>query len=152
MRDPDPWAEANARTNITILIRPLPDETGGAVAQVRKGHWWIIIDPLLSPVEQRCRLAHEICHIDWGSSARCRWSPGAWDVVVAREEMHIDRQVAEWLVPFDRLVLILNQMLRAGTEVTASAIGEEFKVTKYVARAALDTYRLRLTVRDVLIA
>lgn len=138
MRRTNPWGEAEARPDVEVHLAPLPDECGGAAVQRRAGVAYILIDPMLSPVEQRCRLAHELVHLERGSSMRCAWSPCTMDAVIVREEIYVDREVADWLVPLEQLAHVVDGMVRAGVDVTAVAIAEEFMVTKPIARIALD--------------
>lgn len=147
MRRTDPWGEAEARTDVAVHLAALPDETGGAVVQRRGERAYIVLDPRLSPVEQRCRLAHELVHLERGSTVRCRWSPRSWDVCVVREELRVDREVAAWLVPVDQLEGLVHAMLRAGEDVTARVVAEEFEVTKPIARIALDGLARRQQLR-----
>lgn len=137
MRRSCPWAEAERRPGVRVLVVPLPAECGGAAVQ-RRGHaTWILIDALGSPVEQRCRLAHELVHLDRGTSLRCSWSPETWDDVVAREETRVDDDVAGWLISARDLWILVGDMLAAGEDVTARAIASHFQVTKPLARLAL---------------
>lgn len=115
----------------------LPDECGGDVLERRPERSWILIDPRLSPVEQRCRLAHALVHLDRGSM-RCSASPAAWDSVVAREEDRVDAEVAAWLLPIDELWTLVHDLTAEGTDVTARVVAAEFQVTKPIARIALD--------------
>lgn len=52
--------------------------------------------------------------------------------------MHVDREVADWLVPQDDLWGLVSGMLLAGEDITARVIASEFQVTKPIARVALD--------------
>lgn len=117
---------------------PLPEECGGAVVQRRGGRTWILLDPLLSPVEQRCRLAHELVHLDRGSTLRCRWSPRSFDACIVREEIRVDGEVADWLVDPHELWVLVGDLLLAGEDVTARVVASEFQVTRPIARIALD--------------
>lgn len=127
----------------------LPDECGGAILERRPDRAWILIDPRLSPVEQRCRLAHELRHLDRGSSIRCRWSPRSFDACIAREETHVDREVADWLVPSDDLWTLVGGLLAAGEDVTAREVASHYLVTKPIARIALDALHRRQGLRLV---
>lgn len=138
MRSECPWNEAERRFGLEVLQLPLPPETGGAVLRRKDGHAWIIIDPTLSPVEQRCRLAHELVHLDRGSSLRCRWSPRSMDTIIMREELRVDSEVSRWLVDQDELWILVGDMVASGDDVTARVIAEHFQVTKPIARIALD--------------
>jgi hypothetical protein len=138
MRRSCPWAEAERRPGVQVREVLLPTECGGAAVQRRGDHIWVLIDQLGSPVEQRCRLAHELVHLDRGSSLRCRWSPTTWDVVVAREEQRVDEEVARWLVPDRALWELVGAMVAAGEDVTTVAIAEHFQVTRPLARLALE--------------
>lgn len=127
----------------------LPEECGGAILERRATRSWIVIDPRLSPVEQRCRLAHELVHLDRGSSMRCRWSPRTWDTVVAREEMRVDEAVADWLVPDNELWVLVDDMMATDQDITTRLIAGEFEVSRAIARIALDRHARR---RGLLVA
>lgn len=97
---------------------------------------WILIDPRLSEVEQRCRLAHELVHLERGSSLRCSGQQRD-GVLVPQEELRVDRTVADWLVPAQHLVPLIRQLVRSGTGVDATIVCEEFLVTRPIAKLAL---------------
>lgn len=115
----------------------LPDECGGAVVQRRGTRTWVVLDLRGSPVEQRCRLAHELVHIDRGSW-RCRFAPATWNDKIAREERRVDEDVADWLVPGQELLEVVTALVAEGSEVTTKVIAAEFQVTRPIARIALD--------------
>lgn len=143
MREKEPTDEADRRPGVEVHYALLPDECGGGAVQRRADRTWVVIDPRLSPVEQRCRLAHELIHLDRGSSARCRWSPRSWDPCIVREEMHVDQEVADWLVDSHELWVLVGGMLAAGEDVTAREVAADFEVTKPIARIALDALARR---------
>lgn len=99
-----------------------------------------MLDVGLDPVEQRCRLAHELVHLDRGS-VRGADAPDTWDAVVAREELAVDREVAAWLVPFDELARVVTRCASGEHPVTAELIATEFEVTPPIATLALAALR-----------
>lgn len=115
----------------------LPPECGGGAVQRRGDNTWILIDPTASPVHQRCRLAHELVHLDRGSW-RCRYSPQTMDDKVAREESRVDAEVADWLVDHHELWVVVGDMVSAGEDVTRRVVAQHFQVTKPIAGIALD--------------
>lgn len=123
-----------------VISAPLPRECGGGVVQRRAERAWVVLDAALDPVEQRCRLAHELIHLDRGSM-RDAHAPDTWDAVVAREERAVDREVAAWLVPVEALASLVEGLDSAGTAVTADVVALEFEVTPAIAALALASLR-----------
>ena len=140
MRCGCPWDEAERRGDVEVITAPLPAECGGAVVQRRPGRAWVVLDPDLDPAEQRCRLAHELVHLERGS-VRAPCAPPSWDAVVAREELAVDREVASWLVPSRELARFVRGHASADLGITSAIVATEFEVTEPIAALALADLR-----------
>lgn len=116
----------------------LPDECGGEAVQRRDGRIWILLDLRLSPVEQRCLLAHALVHLDRGTSSRCSHTPATMDTFVIAEERACNEAVADWLVDPENLWILVTDMVHAGEDVTTRTVAAELGVTKPIARIALE--------------
>jgi Zn-dependent peptidase ImmA (M78 family) len=131
-----PWAAAAAYPNLRIRFAELPDETGGACLARRGEALWIILDPRLDRAHRTARLAHELVHLERGTSARCAFSPRSWDAIVVREELLVDREVARRLVPRDDLRCFVEQA-QEHEGVDARMVADRFGVPVQVASVAL---------------
>ena len=132
-----PWAAAAAIPNLNIRFAELPAETGGACLARRTPNIWIVLDPRLSRPERKCRLAHELIHLERGSSSRCTYMPRSWDACVVREEMWVDREVARRLVPRLDLHAFIDQAVELGSAVDALVVADRFGVPVPIASIAL---------------
>lgn len=134
------WRSIRNHDHIHVRIAPLPAETGGGCLVRRpNGQAWILLDAGLSPAERRAVLAHELVHLERGS-ARYDGAPPTWDDVVAREELLVDRIVAERLVPADELRTFAAARAELGP-VTVEDVAEHFDVPVWVAREACGAVR-----------
>jgi Zn-dependent peptidase ImmA (M78 family) len=122
----NPWDELNRRTHLRLVWRILPDGMGAC--------WMgneIHLDPRLDRVERRCCLAHELIH----DERRIGW-PFATAATMEAEERQVRRLTAEWLVPRDDLLALVE--VRSEVEpVTAELVAAEFDVTVQIAATAL---------------
>lgn len=136
----DPWEDVLSRHDVVVEFRELPDWTGGGMAAVIDGLALVTLDPRLSPVERDVTLAHELIHTERDHSHGCtrhRWMPATWAAVEAREEIHVDREVARRLVPLDELEEYVEEMCGIGLGVGPDDVAERFEVTPMIAREAL---------------
>lgn len=131
------WRSIAHRDDINVRLARLPDEVGGGILVRRGGRVWILLDAGRPAHERRAILAHELEHLDRGSM-RFNGSPPAWEAVVAREELRIDRAVARRLVPLDHLRAFVAQRSSLGEPVTAGCVAEAFDVPMGVARLACE--------------
>lgn len=131
------WRSIAHRDDINVRTAQLPAEVGGGVLVRRDGSVWILLDAHLPAHERRAVLAHELEHLDRGS-VRFDGSPPAWDAVVAREELRVDRAVARRLVPLEALRAFVAQRSTLGEPVTACCVAEAFEVPTWVARVACE--------------
>lgn len=129
--------------DVAVEYAELPASTGGALLARCANGALIVLDERLSKTERRCRLAHELVHLERGTSTRCRWASRMWLPLVVREELAVDRIVADRLVPADLLVLYVDRQVDLGRGVTAAMVAEEFDVVAPVASIALDRLRVR---------
>jgi len=132
-----PWGALATMPNVHVRLADLPAETGGAALVHRGNQKWILIERTSTKAERRSRLAHELIHLERGTTTRCRWSPRTWDVLVVREELIVDREVARRLVPLDELAGLVARLEDLGEPVHAVAVMEEFDVPVDVAQRAL---------------
>lgn len=132
-----PWAEVARLPHVQIRHVELPPETGGAALLHRGPDTWILLDRDSTHAERRSRLTHELVHLERGSTTRCRWSPRSWDVMVIREELIVDAEVARRLVPAGELVELIARLIDIGEPVHAVTVAEEFEVPIDVAQRAL---------------
>jgi hypothetical protein len=141
-----PWKVLRQRVHIDFSLDPhLPRSTGGAVYVVDGDRAWIVLADWLTQREKRCALTHELIHDELRSSCRHAGMPKAWDAVVAREEIWIDREAARRLVPAAELALFLRR--QAGTidpAVTLHDIAEHFDVTERYADLAFAGFAAQL--------
>jgi hypothetical protein len=135
-----PWAAAAAFPNLEIRFAELPAETGGGCLARRGERTWIIIDPRLPKAERKALLAHELVHLERGTSARCSRYPRSWDAVVVREELLIDREVANRLVPPAALEFYVRRAAELHG-VDSTMVADEFGVPIPVAELALERLR-----------
>lgn len=126
-----PFRVLRGRRHIEFAIDEVAAGAGGA-AYVRIGdRAVIVVAPGLTPEARQVALAHELIHDEYGVV-----SPPATDATMERIEHMVDREVAEWLVPIDRLVAFVARMSEFGP-VEAWMVAEEYGVTDGVARRQL---------------
>jgi len=132
-----PWRVLKHLPNVTMTFAELPNETGGAVLARRGNATVIVLDRRLTQAERKVALAHELLHLERGSTSHCRNIRGALSVEVVREENRIHREVALRLVPLDELGSMVDRMTSLGHGVTAAEVADEFDVPQVVASQAL---------------
>lgn len=139
-----PWRELAERAHIVFAVRPLPAATGGAVHVRRGDRTAIVIDPVLSQVERRCALAHELVHDERGGGCDGEHMPESWTAVVSREEQRVDDIAVERLIPPAELLRLCVELETSCVHVDADQIAEHFHVTTTVAQRALALQDRRL--------
>lgn len=122
---------------LRMAFAELPNETGGAVLARRGRATVIMLDRRLTQSEREAALAHELLHLERGSTSHCRNIRGALSVEVVREENRIQREVALRLVPLDELGPMVDRLADLGHGVTALEVADEFDVPPVVASQAL---------------
>lgn len=132
-----PWRALKHMPNVTMALAELPNETGGAVLAKKGSAVVILLDRRLTQAERKAALAHELLHLERGSTSHCRNIRGALSVEVVREENRIQREVALRLVPLDVLGPAVDRLADLGHGVTALEVAEEFDVPPVVASQAL---------------
>lgn len=133
------WSELRSRAHIVFrLDARLPEAAGGAAYWPRGDRVALIVDKKLGPRERKAAVAHELVHDERGGACQGEGMPTMWEAVVAREERHVEREVANWLVPLDQLVEFIQQHVSAEqVGVTVWEVAEAFEVPDYVAERAL---------------
>lgn len=133
------WGELASRAHIVFRLDPrLPEATGGAAYWPRGGRAALIVDKKLGQRERKAAVAHELVHDERGGACCADGMPATWDDVVVREERHVEREVAHWLVPADQLVAFIERRASAELEgVTVWEVADAFDVPDYVAERAL---------------
>lgn len=132
-----PWRTLRHLPNVTMAFAELPNETGGAVLARRGTATVIVLDHQLTQPERKVALAHELLHLERGTTSHCRNIRGALSVEVVREENRIQREVARRLVPLAELGPVVDRLAELGHGVTALEVAEEFDVPPVVASQAL---------------
>lgn len=130
-----PWRELRRRTHIRCRSVDLPDECGGGLYVRRGERVLILLDEDLSQVERRCILTHELIHDERGTHCHAE-QPGAWDAVVAREEIRVHDESVRRLVPARELRRYC-QGISDFLAVEPHEIADEFHVTLEYAERAL---------------
>lgn len=131
-----PWAELEARSHIRLGFEILGDLQG--LYAHRDGRAAILLDCDLDDRQLEAVLAHELVHDERGGGCASKGMPPSWNAVVAREEHHVEREVADWLVPADELVDFIRRHATAEEiGVTVWEVAEHFEVPDYVAERAL---------------
>lgn len=133
------WSELASRAHIVFRLDPrLPDAAGGAAYWPRGDRAALIVDKRLGQRERKAAVAHELVHDERGGACQGDGMPAIWGAVVAREEHHVEREVARWLVPLDELVAFIERHTSAEElGVTVWEVAEAFDVPDYVAERAL---------------
>ena len=132
-----PWRVLKHMPNVTMALAVLPNETGGAVLAKKGPAVVIVLDRRLTQAERKAALAHELLHLERGSTSNCRNIRGALSVEVVREENRIHRKVALRLVPLEELGRMVDRVADLGHGVTSADVAEEFEVPQVVASQAL---------------
>lgn len=136
----DVWRELEARHEVIVTFRDLPEWTGGACVTYIDGWAVVTLDPRLEPLERDAALAHELVHaerdLDHGCT-RDRRMPRTWAAIEAREELHVDRTVARRLIHLGELEDLVDGMCSVGLGVGPDEVAEWFDVSPGVARDAL---------------
>jgi hypothetical protein len=97
----------------------------------------VVIDPALDQRSRRVALAHELIHEERGGGCDAPGLPTGLDVIVARDEADVIREVARRLVPPAALRRLLEQRHGLGLHVEPWEVAEAFEVDDATARAAL---------------
>lgn len=128
-----PWRTLRERPEIEFVLCDLP-AGARAIYATRGGQRAILVSRHLDPAERLAALAHELVHDDRGGG--CHALEGSDPVATAREELRVDRIVADQLVPQDRLADFVRRACTVGS-VRAFDVAEEFEVPVDVADRAL---------------
>lgn len=129
-----PWRVLRERHDVILGLRRLPASTGGGVIYRDADGAVILIEADLRRVERKMVLAHELVHLERGGVIADVDQPPTWDAVVAREELRVDRIVAERMVPVDELNAWVESL--DGEPVTVHDVAARFDVSEEVARLA----------------
>lgn len=136
----DVWAELDARREVIVSFRDLPEWTGGAAVTYLDGWTVITLDPRLDPSERDAALAHELVHAERDADHGCtrrRSMPSSWAAIEAREELQVDRIVARRLVHLGELEDLVDGMCSLGLSVGPDEVAEWFDIPRSVGRDAL---------------
>lgn len=109
--------------------------TGGGMAVWDGAHRYIVVDPALHGARRRCVIEHEHVHLQRGQPTDRPGSPPTWAAVVAREELLVDRCVADRLVCDTQLADLRRQAESTGP-MTDAEVADHLGVTVEVARVA----------------
>jgi Zn-dependent peptidase ImmA (M78 family) len=95
--DYNPWSHVGRFTDVLVVL----DELEHADAYWEPDERVILIDRRLSQAERRCRLAHELAHLEAGDE-HCADGPDG-ERLAARQELRADAAAAERLIDLDAL-------------------------------------------------
>lgn len=132
----NPWRDLRAREHLDFRLAPLPHDLG-AVYWPRGDRAAIVIDPDLTLEERNVALAHELVHDERGGGCDGSWMPAGWQVVAAREEGVVQREVARRLVPLDELDDYVARRIDSDIPTTPLDVAEEFGTTEKLAELAM---------------
>lgn len=100
----NPWRALRDRASIELLMAPLSDESGGALAvEGADGAQAVVLDRRLTQAERNAALTHELVHLERGLLP-----PGSPDHLVAREEAAVRRIAAARLVEQPALMKLVQ--------------------------------------------
>ncbi len=133
----NPWAALRARPHVQMQIDPAAGLLGGAMLVLGPGLAVGVLDPALDRRSRRVALAHELVHEERGGGCDAPGLPAGLDVIVARDEADVVREVARRLVPPAALRHLLEQRHGLGLHVEAWEVAEAFDVDDLTARVAL---------------
>lgn len=133
----NPWRDLRGSTDVTLVIAPLPAETGGGVYVPTSDGGIIALCSTLTQVQRRCVLAHETIHHEHGGGSDYPGMPSAWRAVAMREERRVDDEAVRRLVPMGELLEFCVRVADAQGSLGPREVAEEFDVTEKVAERAL---------------
>ncbi len=133
----DPWVALRSRPHVHLRLDPEAALLGGAMLVTGPGMAFVVIDPALDQRSRRVALAHELIHEERGGGCDAPGLPPDLDVIVARDEADVIREVARRLVPPAALRRLLEQRHGLGLQVEAWEVAEAFEVDDATARSAL---------------
>lgn len=133
----NPWAALRARPHVGLRIDPEAALLGGAMLVQAPGLTVIVLDPALDRRSRRVALAHELVHEERGGGCDGPELPSGLDVIVARDEAAVIREVARRLVPPAALRHLLEQRQGLGLHLEPWEVAEAFDVDDPTARVAL---------------
>jgi hypothetical protein len=137
----NPWAALRARPHVRLRLDPEAALLGGAMLVLGPGLAFVVLDPALDQRSRRVALAHELVHEERGGGCDAPGLPDALDVIVARDEADVVREVARRLVPPAALRHLLEQRHGLGLHVETWEVAEAFEVDDLTARVALAALR-----------
>jgi len=135
----DPYEALKAMPNVSLEYQEKLEYRGadgmwGLVEKRPDGTWHVTLKHDLSPIEERCVLAHELTHIERGF-AFTDYTP---DALIDLEEDRVEAEAASRLVPPVDLVGWLHEQWADGVAVSLTDIADRYRVTEAVADQALD--------------
>ena len=133
----NPWAALRARPHVQLRLDPEAGLLGGAMLVLGPALAVVVLDPALDRRSRRVALAHELIHEERGGGCDAPGLPAALDVIVARDEADVVREVARRLVPPAALRHLLEQRHGLGLHVEPWEVAEAFDVDDPTARVAL---------------
>lgn len=135
----NPWAALRGRPELELGLVELPAVVGGAIYAPQDSWAVILIDASLSRRERKAALGHELVHHERGGGCPTNEEmPPAWDVILRRDELQVEAEVARRLVPLDELQSFVERMaLSELGGASASDIAEYFDVPEDVAISAV---------------
>lgn len=133
----NPWAALRSRPHVRLRLDPEAGLLGGAMLVLGPGLAIVVLDPALDRRSRRVALAHELVHEERGGGCDAPGLPDALDVIVARDEADVVREVARRLVPPAALRHLLEQRQGLGLLVEPWEVAEAFDVDDLTARVAL---------------
>jgi hypothetical protein len=133
----NPWAALRRRPHIRLRLDPEAALLGGAMLVLGPGLAVVVLDPALDRRSRRVALAHELIHEERGGGCDGPDLPPGLDVMVARDEAEVVREVARRLVPDTALRRLVDQRGGLGMTVEPWEVAEAFDVDEPTARVAL---------------
>lgn len=145
-RRSSPWALLRGRADIVVRIGALAPGVNGWCEPMPDGRWMILLGRHLSQSERSSVLRHELEHVRRGGGADAPGMPASWAAVVARDELAVDRAVADELVP---PAVLDCWLVRFDEPVSALEVAEEFECSVRHAELALAAAARRMHSRLV---
>ncbi len=139
----DPWRAVADLDEVRLTFDPVARLMGGGF-HVRRGiAALIVLDPDLDDVMARVVLTHELVHHERGGGVDRGGRPGPLATVAHREEVAVDHEVADRLVPSDELGALVDELVAGEGSVDATDVSAHFGVPVDIARLALEQLRVR---------
>lgn len=133
----NPWRALRALDDVDFALVDLPEVLGGGV-YIPDDHWAaILIDRSLGRRQRNALLAHELIHHRRGGGTSRQGMPATWEPIARREELIVDREVAQRLVPLEELAGLMAEADDLEVTIEAWQVADHFDVTVEVAELAM---------------